>query len=67
MKTKGKMLLLMTAAAISVILATGIGSVHIRPIDITAILCSRLFGTSLPESIDSVYPALVMDIPCPAS
>lgn len=65
MKIKYKMLLLMTAAVIAVILATGIGSVHIRPTDIAAILCSRIFGTSLPESIDSVYPALVMDIRLP--
>lgn len=65
MKTKGKMLLLIITAVISLILATGIGSVHIRPTDIAAILCSRLFGTSLPESIDSVYPALVMDIRLP--
>lgn len=65
MKGRGKILLLVTAAVVSVILGTGIGSVYIRPIDTAAILCSRLFGTALPESVDSVYVALVMDIRLP--
>lgn len=65
MKIKGKMSLLAAAAIVSIILGTGIGSVYIRPADTAAILFSRLSGAALPQSIDSVYPALVMDIRMP--
>lgn len=65
MKVKGKMLFLVAAAVISVILATGIGSVYIRPADIAAIFLSRLSGAALPESVDPIYAALVMDMRLP--
>lgn len=65
MKTKGKMLLLLLAAVISIILGIGIGSVYISPADIIRVLVSRLFGAALPESVNPVYPALVMDLRLP--
>lgn len=65
MKTKGKMLLLVIAAILSVILGVGVGSVYIPPLDTAAILLSRVFGTALPETIDSIYSSLVMDLRLP--
>lgn len=65
MKTKGKMLLLLFAAVISIILGIGIGSAYIPPADIIRVLASRLFGASLPESVNPVYSALVMDLRLP--
>lgn len=65
MKTSVKMLLLAIAAMVSVILGIGIGSVYIRPADTAAILLNRLSGAALPDTVDSVYPALVMDIRLP--
>lgn len=65
MKTYVKMLLLLMAAVISIILGIGIGSVYISPADIIRILSSRLFGAALPESVNSVYVALVMNLRLP--
>lgn len=65
MKTRVKMLLLLSAAVISIILGIGIGSVYISPADIIRVLASRLFGAALPESVNPVYPALVLDIRLP--
>lgn len=65
MKTNVKMLLLAAAAVISIILGIGIGSVYIRPSETAAILFCRLFRGELPPSINTVYPALVMDIRLP--
>ena len=65
MKTRVKMLLLVAAAMISIILGIGIGSVYISPADIIRILAGRLSGAALPESVNPVYPALVMDLRLP--
>ena len=65
MKTYVKMLLLLMAAVISIILGIGIGSVYISPADIIRILSSRLFGAALPESVNPVYVALVMNLRLP--
>lgn len=65
MKTRVKMLLLLLAALISIVLGIGIGSVYISPADIIRVLASRLFGAALPESVNPVYPALVMDLRLP--
>ena len=65
MKTRVKMLLLLLAAVISIILGIGIGSVYISPADIIKVLASRLVGAALPESVNPIYPALVMDLRLP--
>ena len=59
------MLLLVLAAIITIILGVGVGSVYVRPLDTVAIFFNRLLGTTLPETINSVYPALIMDIRLP--
>lgn len=65
MKIKGKMMLLLLAAVISIILGIGIGSVYIPPSNIIRILAGRLFGTALPESVNPTYSALVMNLRLP--
>lgn len=65
MKTRDKMLLLLAAAALSILFGIGIGSVYIPPTDTAVILFSRLFGTALPEHIDPIYPSLVTDLRLP--
>ena len=64
-KTKLKMLLLLGISCISIVLAVGIGSVFIPPVDILSILGSRLLGKAVPYNIDPVYEALVMNMRLP--
>ena len=52
-------------AAVSVIAAVAVGSVHIPARDILAILADRLFGAGLPEGFSTVYPSMVMDMRLP--
>ena len=52
-------------AAAALIFGIGIGSVYVSPADILAILGNRLFQIPLPESINPVYPKMVMDMRLP--
>lgn len=65
MKTSVKMLLLAAAAVIALIFGIGIGSVYVAPADILAVLGNRFFGIPLPETINPVFPAMVMDMRLP--
>ncbi len=49
----------------AVVLGIGVGSVFIPPADTCRIILNRLFGVSLPESIDPVYPGLVTEMRMP--
>lgn len=42
-----------------------LGSVHVPPGDLLAILGSRIFGSPLPQGIDPVLPGLVMELRLP--
>ena len=59
------MALLAVLAAGSVLAGTAIGSVHIPPGHILAILAGRLFGTALPAEVTPAYAAMVMDMRLP--
>lgn len=59
------LILLGALAVLSVIAGVVIGSVHIPPGDVAAILANRLFGTALPAGMKGVYPAMVMDMRLP--
>lgn len=65
MKTGVKMALLALLALGALVLGIGVGSVFIPPTDTFQILLNRLFGVSLPESIDPVYPGLVTEMRMP--
>ena len=65
MKTTLKVTLMAVIAAAALIFGIGIGSVYVSPADILAILGNRLFQIPLPESINPVYPKMVMDMRLP--
>ena len=65
MKTAAKMSVLAAAALGALILGIGVGSVFIPPADVSAILICKLFGLTMPETIDPVYPALVFNMRLP--
>ena len=65
MKTTLKMTLLAAIAFAALIFGIGIGSVYVSPADILAILRNRIFGSSLPETINPVFPKMVMDMRLP--
>lgn len=65
MGNKCKALILAAAAAIAIILGIGKGSVSLPPLDILQILKSFIFGSKLPEEIDSVYYGVVTGIRLP--
>lgn len=52
-------------AITALIFSIGIGSVYVSPADILAILGNRLFDIPLPESINPVFPKMVMDMRFP--
>ena len=59
------MALLAALAALTVVIGTAAGSVHIPLGDVVSILANRLFGTALPRDMNSVYPAMVTDMRLP--
>ncbi len=65
MKYKVKIALLAAMATISVIVAIAVGSVYIPFRDIIIILADRLFGTGIPETVRSVFPAMIMEMRLP--
>lgn len=65
MKTAAKMSVLAAAALGALILGIGVGSVFIPPADVSTILICKLFGLTMPETIDPVYPALVFNMRLP--
>lgn len=65
MKTTLKMTLLTAIAFAALIFGIGIGSVYVAPADILAILGNRIFGSSLPETMNPVFPKMVMDMRLP--
>lgn len=65
MKTASKILVLTAAALAAVILGIGVGSVFIPPGDVGTILICNLCGRPIPETIDPVYPGLVMNMRLP--
>lgn len=65
MKTTIKMAVLAAIAAAALLFGIGIGSVYVAPADILAILANRIFGSVLPETMNPVFPAMVMDMRLP--
>ncbi len=49
----------------SILLSVGVGSVFISPKDTAAILWDSLFHTGLPETMDPIYPDLILSLRLP--
>ncbi len=48
-----------------IIFATGMGFLHISPLEVLQILMAKLFGMKLPTSLNQVFPVVVMDVRLP--
>ena len=51
--------------AAAVILATGMGFLHIRPSEVLQVIVSKITGKALPETFNAVFPVVIMDIRLP--
>ena len=65
MKITLKMTVLAAITFAALIFGIGIGSVYVPPADILAILGNRIFDLPLPETINPVFPKMVMDMRLP--
>lgn len=65
MKNKIKLIILILLSIIIVVLAIGIGSVFVSPKEIIEVFAFRLFGISLPDGFNTIFPNLIMDIRLP--
>ncbi len=59
------LLTLIITLLVAVILATGMGFLHINPAEVVQVLFVRLFNLDLPEGINQVFPFVVMDVRLP--
>ena len=50
---------------ISIIVATGMGYLKITPLEVIQVLFSQLFQDNLPDSINSVFPFVILDVRLP--
>lgn len=51
--------------AAAVILATGMGFLHISPSEVLQVIVSKITGKDLPETFNTVFPVVIMDIRLP--
>jgi len=51
--------------AAAVILATGMGFLHISPSEVLQVIVSKITGKALPETFNTVFPVVIMDIRLP--
>ena len=51
--------------ATSVVLATGMGYLHISPSEVLQVLLARITGRTLPETFNTVFPLVIMDVRLP--
>ena len=51
--------------AAAVILATGMGFLHISPSEVLQVIVSKITGKALPETFNAVFPVVIMDIRLP--
>ncbi len=48
-----------------IIMATGMGFLHITPIEVLQVLLTRISGYTLPETFNKVFPFVIMDVRLP--
>lgn len=65
MKASVKLAFLSLGAVLAILLGVGMGSVFIPPSQVATILVRQMLGAPIPETIDPVFPSLVLNMRLP--
>lgn len=65
MKASVKLAFLSLGAVLAILLGVGMGSVFIPPSQVATILVRQILGAPIPETIDPVFPSLVLNMRLP--
>ncbi len=67
MSSKAPLILaaLLSSLLLAIIVATGMGYLHITPLEVIQVIASRLFSLNLSENMNQVFPFVVMDVRLP--